>query len=283
MYTLLQLRRDLARSVDALVMVVATGGSATTIVDTSLLDSGEFPDAGLVGATAYVVQTTDGLAPKGQGRYVTGYNSATGTLTVGQPFSAPIDAGDEIDLYTRYTLDELNTALMLSVRDWRFVTLVVLAPATFTYGISANGLHDRGQITGVWYRESAQSPYRPLHNYAIHQDAEALTLELRDALTGTIMVEYEARYDQLKSGAAFDDTRVVGGDLEHHIIVAQAHLFRRKMQAAAGPDRDWYASLYRETMERLQREVPVRPRASRAKMHTWHEVITRRYSPPFEP
>jgi hypothetical protein len=281
MYTLLELRRYLARTVDSYVAVTATGGSTTTIVDTNLLDSGEFPDESLIGATAYVANTTDGLAPKGSARYVTDFDNTTGTLTVGHAFPAAIDPGDTIDLYTRYSLDELNTALMIAVRDWRLIALTTeMTPGV--YAVTGNGLHDRGQIRGVWYRYTANEDFKPIYNYTLFQDADTITLNLPVPIPSAVLrVEYEARYDQLKSGSVFDDTKVVGGDLEYHLLFAQAHLFRIRMQRAAGPDRDWYASLYREAIERLERNEPVRVRAGRAKINNWRETVVKRYSPPF--
>ena len=53
------------------------------------------------------------------------------------------------------------------------------------------------------------------------------------------------------------------------------------MQSAVGPDRDWYASLYRETIERLERFDPMRQRAGRAKSDDWREPTIKRYQPPY--
>lgn len=281
-YTLLELRQHLARSVDSLVQVTATGGSATTIVDTQLLDSGEFPDDALVGATAYCTDTTDDLAPKGEGRYVTDFVAATGTLTVGRPFSAPVQAGDTFDIYTRYTLDDMNAALSFAVRDWRF--LAVTTPLdTVTYTLSGVGLHHRGQIVNVYARpQDSLAEWLPLANWRVFQDGQTLTLQVPSPLPADyeLSVEYQARYDQLRSGAIYDDTKVVGGDLWRHILVAQMHLYRIKMQSASGVDRDWFASLYRETVERLQQEsVEDGRKSGRAKTDDWLRPVRRRYQP----
>ncbi|MCS7038038.1 MAG: hypothetical protein RMN24_00740 [Anaerolineae bacterium] len=280
-YTLLYLRQQLAQSLDSLVQITATSGTTTTIVDTQRLDSGEFPDDAFVGATVYCTATSDGLAPKGQARYVTDFVAATGTLTVGRPFTAAVDPNDAFDIYTRYTDIELNTALSFAVRDWRLIAVTTSVDTT-TYTLTGVGLHHRGQIANVLARpKDDQVPWAPVPNWRVWQDGPTLLLQVPTPIPADyeLRVEYQALYDQLKSGAQFDDTKVAGGDLWRHLLTAQMHLYRIKMQSESGVDRDWYASLYREAVERLQQPADDGRRASRAKTTDWLLPPSRRYQP----
>ena len=284
-YTLLQLRQELARSTGGLIQGTATGGSTTTLVDTNLLDSGEFADDHLNGSDIYITDTTDDLAPKGEVRYVTDFVQSTGVATVGKAFTAAPGAGDTYDVYLRYTKDDLDTALMLAVKDWRLQTSLTLSSNTAEYALSATALHRAEQVQSVWLRESTdtQEAYEQVTNWRVWDNAGTLTLEFADVnFDGNTLcrVVYEARYDQMDTAGVYSDTATVGGDLATHLLHAQAQLYFIKMQSAAAPDRDWLASMYRERMERIDASgKSERPDAGKAKTQNWLPDTEHRYQP----
>ena len=287
-YTLLQLRQELARSTGGLIQGTATGGSTTTLIDTNLLDSGEFADDHLNGGDLYITDTTDDLAPKGEARYITDFVQSTGTASVGRAFTAAPGAGDTYDVYLKYTKEDLDTALMLAISDWRMVTSLTLSANTAEYSLSATALHRAEQVVSVWLREATdtQSAYEQISDWRVWDNAGTLTLEFGTVNydSGTIArVVYEARYDQTDTAGVYSDTATVGGDLARHIMRAQAQLYFMKMQSAAAPDRDWLASMYRERMERIAAEgASVRPEPGRAKTQKWLDDNTHRYQPDWQ-
>lgn len=271
-YTLLQLRQHLARSLNSLVQGTVASGTTATIVDTILLDSGQFADDHFNGGYVYISDTTDDLAPKGESRYVTDFVSSTGTVTVGQAFSVAPGAGDTYDLYPSYSPAELNEALLMTVRDWRLHTSLVLSSSTSEYALTASGLHEVSQIVSVSFRQATDDGdvYGTIDDFRVWDNAGTLTIEFDENIDASLVVrvEYTARYDQLGAGgvfdAAFDDARTVGGDLEMHILRAKQHIYNARMQHVNSADRDWYAALYREVTERIRAEgSEPRRRASR--------------------
>lgn len=261
-YTLLQLRKHLARSLNSFVQGTATGGSTTTVIDTNLLDTGQFADDHFNGCHVYISDTTDDAAPKGESRYITDFVSSTGVVTVGQAFSATVEAGDTYDLHISYSPAELNEALLVAVRDWRLYTGLALSSDTSEYALAASGLHEASQVIGISFRQSSDAGdvYTSIDDYRIWDNAGTLTIEFEENIDASlaVRVEYQARYDQLGAGgvfdAVFDDARSVGGDLEMHLLRAKQYVYNARMQHVNSADRDWYAALYREVTERIRAE-----------------------------
>ena len=77
-----------------MVMITATGGSATTIVDANTRYT---TDNALMGGTAVVVTTTDGLSPQGKYARISSFVASTKTFTIATVTDA-IESGDIIGL-----------------------------------------------------------------------------------------------------------------------------------------------------------------------------------------
>lgn len=77
-----------------LASIKATGGSATTVVDTNTRYT---TDDSLKGGTAIVIATTDGLTPQGKYGRISAFVASTKTFTIDTVTDA-IGAGDEIGL-----------------------------------------------------------------------------------------------------------------------------------------------------------------------------------------
>jgi hypothetical protein len=118
---------------------LATGGSTTTIVDTTQTDGDD--DAWKDGA-AFIVNTTDGLTPIGQFQRVSAFVAATGTLTVDTAFSTAIAAGDTYGLVGSYyplrqMIKSVNDALRsLGDVDLTDTTTLDTADSTTEYAAS---------------------------------------------------------------------------------------------------------------------------------------------------
>jgi len=76
----------------------ATGGSTTTIVDTT--NGPMYADDWWNNAWANIITTTDGLAPQGETRHVSDFAGSSGTWTVSAAFTATVGAGDTVRFWS---------------------------------------------------------------------------------------------------------------------------------------------------------------------------------------
>lgn len=111
--TLADLAYEVANALNALRSGTATGGSVSTIVDAVYRDE---DDDYFNQGTAWILQSTDGLAPQGEMRAVSDFDGGTNTVTVADDFSAAVEDGDVYALEKgRYELplilDKINAAL----------------------------------------------------------------------------------------------------------------------------------------------------------------------------
>jgi hypothetical protein len=92
-----QLLEQVYREIHAdVVDGVATGGTATTIVDTGLITQ-PFVENRFKNWVAFISRSTDGLSPQSKYEIVTLYVKATGTITIPTVTDA-VAAGDEYSL-----------------------------------------------------------------------------------------------------------------------------------------------------------------------------------------
>ena len=94
MTTLSQIITGAFTDTGQMTIVTATGGSATTIVDTATRYT---TDDALVGGTAIVLSTTDGLTPQGRFARISDFVASTKTFTIDTVTDA-VGAGDIIGL-----------------------------------------------------------------------------------------------------------------------------------------------------------------------------------------
>lgn len=94
MTTLSDIVRGAWTELGQLSIVQATGGSATTIVDTNTKYT---TDNALLGGTAVVITTTDGLTPQGKFSRISAFNASSKTFTIDTVTDA-IGSGDTIGL-----------------------------------------------------------------------------------------------------------------------------------------------------------------------------------------
>ena len=283
-YTLAQLRIELAKSLDSYITGTATSGTTTTVVDTDLLDSGQWADDHFIGSDIYISDTTDDGAPEGEVRYCTDFVQSTGTLTVGKAFSVAPGSGDTYEIYTKATVEELNQALMLGVKDWRFVSSDDLVDNHAEYTVSGTNIHSADQIIGVWMRDGSDAgeAYYQVTGFKIWDNAGVITIDFSDSNLvdsgNYVRIEYEAEFSQLKSAGSFIDTASVGGDLSLHLLYAKKAYYERKMQSSSGVDRDWWATMTRYTTEQIEEMGNTNSRpSSKAKLQNYNESNIKRY------
>jgi hypothetical protein len=104
--------------------ILATGGSTTTIVDTSAQFTA---DDSLIGGTALVVRDGggSGAAPEGEFQRISDYVASTTTFTVAAAFSSAVAAGDSILLATpRIRLPQMRVAVNDALANLGTISLV---------------------------------------------------------------------------------------------------------------------------------------------------------------
>lgn len=96
----------------------ATGGSVTTIVDTTRLIQA---DSYWNGLWAFVITTTDSSAPQGEAQKVYSSTNSSNTLTVELPFSAAVGAGDTygVAVFSNARIDNIIAGVLKEFSDYR--------------------------------------------------------------------------------------------------------------------------------------------------------------------
>jgi hypothetical protein len=92
-----------------------TGGSTTTVVDTSRDEDDDF----WVDSWVYITDTTDDLAPEAEERLITNFVSSTGAMTISPAFSATVAASDTYELRDRFPRWQYNDAVNHAIREAR--------------------------------------------------------------------------------------------------------------------------------------------------------------------
>lgn len=96
----------------------ATGGSSTTVVDTSRLTQADNYWRNL---TIHIKTTTDTFAPQGEARRIASSTQSTSTVTVELPFSAAVQAGDTygIAIFSDARLNQALNDSLYRFSRWR--------------------------------------------------------------------------------------------------------------------------------------------------------------------
>lgn len=96
----------------------ATGGSLTTLIDTNRLTQ---IDGYWMKLWAFITDTDDDLAPKGEARKVAEFANATKQLTMELPFSAAVAAGDTygIAVFSDTRINNIVSGVLKEFSDYR--------------------------------------------------------------------------------------------------------------------------------------------------------------------
>jgi hypothetical protein len=140
-YTLSNLLIDTLVRLGRLKASIATGGSTSTAIDTSII--GLDNDDDWKNGYLFVLSTTDGLAPIGEFKKISGYVSTTGTFST-STFSASIGSGDRFGYSAPYefpidTMISLANLALSSLGDIALVdttTVTVAGQTEYTHAIA---------------------------------------------------------------------------------------------------------------------------------------------------
>jgi hypothetical protein len=196
-----QLLEQVYREIHAdVVDGVATGGSATTIVDTGLTTQ-PFVENRFKNWVAFISRSTDGASPQSKYGIVTSYVKATGTITL-PTLTDSVQLNDEyslckpdVPLYTLIKLcnDGLN-GLFYAALD---TSLTSSGDETrYTLPLAVKGMTPYQ----IFLRDSSDIIY-PAPNFHIETaapgSAETLVFESQPAGSMTIVIDYKSLHPQL--------------------------------------------------------------------------------------
>lgn len=91
----------------------ATGGSTSTIVDTARTEADDYWN----NCWAYISDTTDDQAPKGEESLVSDFAAATDTLTLSPGLTAAVGSGDTYELRRYFSASLIHSAINLALED----------------------------------------------------------------------------------------------------------------------------------------------------------------------
>lgn len=96
----------------------ATGGSLSTLIDTNRLTQ---IDGYWIKLWAFITDTDDDLAPKGEARMIAEFANATKQLTMELPFSAAVASGDTygIAVFSNSRVDNIISGVLKEFSDYR--------------------------------------------------------------------------------------------------------------------------------------------------------------------
>lgn len=131
-----------------LVNGIATGGTATTIVDSGLITK-PFTENKFKDYIVFITRTTDGLTPQGKYGIATAYVKSTGTITIPTVTDA-VQVGDryslckpDVPLYTMEDLCNDGLRYLGGVDAWDTSLITAAATLRYTLPIAAKGLRLR--------------------------------------------------------------------------------------------------------------------------------------------
>ena len=242
--TLEQLRTALALAVSRHFSGTATGGTTTTLIDTSGLLRYTETDA-LKGAFLYINDTTDDLAPEGESRRIQSYNASTQTITVDRAFTATVGSGDTYEVYlSPLTLDQWDQCVNDAIKGaWPELftpsTEDVSPTGALTYNLSAAA--DRVLGAEITFSGSlAGYPSQTLLQWYSTGDPGSLVLKLSRPVPSTdrtIRVLTGQRFDALAAG---ESTSL---DPQYVMDAARVQFYQRMADASRQSDRGSYLRL----------------------------------------
>lgn len=209
MTTLSDIIRGGMTDVGMINIITATGGSATTVIDTNTSFT---TDDALLNGTAIVISTTDGLTPQGKFAKITDFVASTKTFTIDTVTDA-IGAGDIIGLSGRKIpllqwIRSANDALKdhigtISKVDVTLTSSAGIATYTLPAGVWIKKLIDiqiePGGLADIITDPQSLSPYHSIINRVeILPTATGMQMLSHDLPSGKIIkIIYEGTHAEL--------------------------------------------------------------------------------------
>lgn len=166
--------------------ISGTVGGLTTV------DNGD--DANLWAGAYLRIAEAGGVAPEGEWARILSYASGTFTCRAAC-FSAPIEAGDIYEVYSRVTPDEIDQAINETLDGQPAIVSIALTPNATSYDLVADGLVDRRQVLNVWRLDPryTTSQYAvKIRDWDVQQGENGLLLWIKQPLliSDLVWVEY---------------------------------------------------------------------------------------------
>jgi hypothetical protein len=192
---------------DDIVDGVATGGSATTLVDSTI--ASKFTENKFKNWIAFISSTTDGLSPQSRFAIISAFVNSTGTATF-PTLTDAVGAGDTYSLakgtIPLYTLLKLcNDGLRALGRFYRYdVSLTSSSSLTYTMPIATKGIRPRNIFLrdSDFYEQAAPS-YEIIP--AAGGSTETLVFKSKPTLDLTIVIEYLGAHPELTAYNSYVD------------------------------------------------------------------------------
>lgn len=252
--TLEELRTELAGAVSRLFTGTATGGSTTTIVDAYGLTRFDENNA-LLGALAYIKDTTDDLAPEGEARHVYAYSATAYTITVDRAFSLTVGAGDIYELYLApLELEQWDGCINDAIRSaypelLETATLDTNPTGANTYAMASTV--DRVLGAEITFKSALVGyPSQPLPQWYTSGEPGDLDLHLsRPVPTSSdmqIRILTGTRYAELAAGESTDL------DPQYILDAARVQFYQRMADASRQSDRGGFLQLMAHWQEKAE-------------------------------
>jgi hypothetical protein len=111
----------------------ATGGTTSTIIDTSRYERDNYFTNLNPKPRIRIVSTTDGAAPKGEEREITYWVQNTGTFTASPVFTAAPASGDKYVVLSKYRWDDIKIAINMAIDSVSKKALIDKVDETITF------------------------------------------------------------------------------------------------------------------------------------------------------
>lgn len=208
-YTFSELLRDVYDALGRQVAqgLVATGGSTTTIVDTTLKD--DYQDDHFKNYYAFVVRDAGGAgaAPQNEFQLVSAYNATTKTLTTGT-FTAAIAASDEIMLTKPNPFPLADVKRLCNSALWELGeipnkdTSITFDESTYSYTLPST---IRKRPEEIWYLPTDADQYEKLADWDVIPNTAGSnwTLYVDSPPDGTALILYNGLHPRL---SAYNDS-----------------------------------------------------------------------------
>lgn len=286
MSTLFNILRDVLTDLGEVHSGTATGGSATTLVDSGFAGKEDDWKGGIL----FIDNTTDGLAPEEEYAEVTGYARNSGTFTVGtNALSASPGAGDDFSVSSpRFPMADMIRVINRALNDLGDIpksdTSLSTSAGALEYSLPTAA---KGRVKQIWLSQYSDSDAReqvPMLNWRISPDQSKLIFSAQPDSGQTIEVVYLGKHDPLWD---YDDALEPFIDID---LVVKAAVFwtlktwMRRVKGSSQQTADEYNEALRE-YEMAKKEwakyrmIDGPPFKSLMTSESWPGGRTNRYGP----
>jgi hypothetical protein len=196
---------------------------------------------------------------------------------------------EHFDLFTRFSVTELDHALLFGLEDFRLYYRGQFDPDNEKEEIIAPGLFESSQIKGVWFRRKegelggTEESWIALNNWETYDNNGRVFIAVPYRYTPAreffadkeVRVEYVARYAVVSQEHATpeeqfipDDLTIIGGDLNRQIAKVRERLFYMRTLSCGAADREFWGMMLQDARIALKDFQPTRPRVRARKALT---------------